>query len=135
MTRLKQGTRVFEILVVVLAAMLLLSACGAQPTTPPTSAANAKGEYSFTQDVLPIFQTRCQNCHGSGRTQAGLNLSNYASLMAGSQNGPVIVAGDASSSKLIQMVQQGKMPKSGPKLLPDQLMILINWAQAGAKDN
>ena len=127
--------KVFGILAVALVAILLLSACGAQPTTPPTSAANATGEYSFAKDVLPIFQSRCQNCHGSGRTQAGLNLTSYASLMAGSQNGPVVVAGDASSSKLIQLVNQGKMPKSGGKLLPDQLMILINWVQAGAKNN
>ena len=134
MTRLKQGTRVFGILVVVLVAMLLLSACG-QPAAVPTRVAGANGEYSFAQDVLPIFQSRCQNCHGSGRTQAGLNLTSYASLMAGSQNGPVVVAGDASSSKLIHLVNQGKMPKSGGKLLPDQLMILINWVQAGAKNN
>jgi len=131
MTKLK----VFGILSVILVAILLLSACGAQPTTPPTSAANATGEYSFAKDVLPILQSRCQNCHGNGRTQAGLNLTSYASLMAGSQNGAVVVVGDASSSKLIQLVNQGKMPKSGGKLLPDQLMILINWVQAGAKNN
>ena len=135
MTKLKHGTKVFGILAVVMTAALLLAACGAQTTAAPTSAANAKGEYSFATDVLPIFQSRCQSCHGSGNPRAGLDLSSYASLMAGAQDGPVIVAGDASSSKLIQLVQRGDMPKSGGKLTSDQLMILINWVQAGAKNN
>ena len=64
-----------------------------------------------------------------------MSRAGYDKLMAGSQNGPVIIAGDPNKSSLIQMVTQGKMPKSGPHLLPAQLQVLVNWVTAGAKNN
>jgi hypothetical protein len=62
-------------------------------------------------------------------------LTNYTSLMVVSVNGPVVVAGNPDSSPLIQMILQGKMPKSGPKLQPNQVQILTEWVQAGAPNN
>ena len=136
MTDIPDRTKVFGVLVIILMVVLFLSACGAQTSPPaPTSSGTVTIPYTFAKDVLPIFQSRCLNCHGATNPKAGLNLSSYQSLMAGSQNGADIVPGDASSSKLIQLVMQGKMPKSGPKLLPNQLQTLINWVQAGAKNN
>jgi hypothetical protein len=94
-----------------------------------------QGEVSFTKDILPIFQKSCVSCHGGEKTSKGLDLKTFASLMAGSQNGQIIVAGDATSSKLVQAIQSGKMPKRGEKLSHAQLDLLINWVNSGAKDN
>ena len=90
---------------------------------------------SFAKDVLPILESRCVKCHGGEKTEKGLNMTSYEHLIAGSEKGPVLVAGDAANSKLIQLVEQGKMPKRAPKLPPDQLQILINWVAAGAVNN
>jgi uncharacterized membrane protein len=142
-------------LIVFLLLAVLLTACTAAATTVaptaasvpaveaiPTSAtalsptgAPAATTVSFANDVLPILQSRCLNCHGGQQTQRGLSVASYATLMAGSDNGPVIVAGDSANSLLIQMIQQGKMPMRGPKLTPDQLQILIDWITAGALNN
>ena len=65
----------------------------------------------------------------------GLDMNTYETLMAGSQNGPVIVPGDADDSLLIQKVTEGKMPKRGPKLTPAQIQIIIDWINAGALNN
>lgn len=110
------------------------------PTSAPTDAPAATDTpaavtVSFANDVMPILQSRCINCHGGQDTKEGLSFASYETLMAGSQNGPVIVPSDPTNSLLIQLIQEGKMPKRGPKLTPDQLQILIDWILAGALNN
>ena len=65
----------------------------------------------------------------------GLDMNTYETFLAGSQNGPVIVPGDANDSLLIQKVTAGKMPKRGPKLTPAQIQIITDWINAGALNN
>jgi len=125
---------------------LLLAACGTQDSpnlqgaagtgsTPTSGTPTAGGAVSFSKDVQPILQSRCINCHGGQKTQKGLDMTSYDKLMAGSENGPVVIPGSLDKSNFIQMVLQGKMPKSGPKLLPAQVQMLENWVTAGAKNN
>jgi hypothetical protein len=107
-----------------------------QPTVPPTgnSAAQA-ATVSFVNDVLPILRSRCFNCHGGNETEEGLDISSFASIMAGSDNGPVIVPGDADNSLLAEQVVSQEMPKRGPKLTPPQVQIIIDWINQGALEN
>jgi uncharacterized membrane protein len=100
----------------------------------PTATPEVSG-VSFANDILPILQNRCFNCHGGEETKEGLNLGSYATLMAGSDNGPVVVAGDAANSLLAQQLLNGKMPKRGPKLTPTQIQLIIDWINAGALNN
>lgn len=102
---------------------------------PPASDTPAAATVSFANDVMPILQSRCFNCHGGDDTKEGLSFASYATLMAGSINGPVLIPGDPVNSLLIQQIQNGKMPKRGPKLTPNQLQILIDWILAGALNN
>jgi len=55
--------------------------------------------------------------------------------MSGSENGFVVVAGDAAHSKLVEMIANQKMPKRGPKLTPPQLQLIVDWVNQGAQDN
>jgi len=84
---------------------------------------------------LPIIQSRCIGCHGRDRIEEGLDMNTHASLMAGSDNGPVIVPGDAANSLLVEMVATQKMPKRGPKLTPPQVQLITDWVSQGALDN
>lgn len=90
---------------------------------------------SFKDDVLPIFQNRCIKCHGGERTEKKFDMTSYDKLMAGSEKGPVLVAGDAAASKMVQLIEQGKMPKRSAKLLPDQIQLIIDWINQGAQNN
>ena len=150
-----------KILIVILLAGLL-AACGSQPTeapaSPPTEEAVPATEapvatdtsapaaqpteepasttgVSFVNDVLPILQSRCLNCHGGDRLEEGLSMKTYADLMAGSENGLVITPGDAENSLLVELVSTQKMPKRGPKLTPPQIQLIIDWINQGALDN
>lgn len=107
-----------------------------QPTEAPTTApAAGTGGVSFANNIAPLLKSRCGSCHGGNQSKEGLNMLTYASLMSGSDNGPVIAAGDANNSLLIQLVSDGTMPKRGPKLTPDQVQLITDWINQGALDN
>jgi len=105
----------------------------AMPTLIPTETV-ASG-VSFANDILPILKGRCTNCHGGKKTEEGLNLTSYETLMAGSENGSVLLPGDADHSLLAQALIEREMPKTGPKLRPDQAQLIIDWINQGALDN
>jgi mono/diheme cytochrome c family protein len=110
------------------------------PTTTPDNssteaAASASGGVSFSKDVLPVLQSRCINCHGGQRTNEGLDIKTYEALMAGSENGQVVIPGDAANSSFVTLAAEGKMPKRGPKLTPAEVQLLTDWVNAGAPNN
>ncbi|MBN2116005.1 MAG: hypothetical protein JW730_05530 [Anaerolineales bacterium] len=108
----------------------------AQATEAPATQPAAEGAtVSFANDVLPIIESRCVNCHGGDRTQEGLDLKTHASLMAGSENGPVVTPGDAANSLLVELIVNQKMPKRGPKLTPPQVQLITDWINQGALEN
>ncbi|NPV56246.1 MAG: hypothetical protein HPY76_06185 [Anaerolineae bacterium] len=102
-----------------------------EPTEPPADA----GGVSFANDVQPILDSRCASCHGLDRTSDGLDLTSYDNVMAGGENGVVVLPGDAANSALVTLSESGEMPKRGPKLTPDQIQTLKDWVNQGALNN
>jgi uncharacterized membrane protein len=107
------------------------------PDEAPTdaSAAAPPASVSFTNDVMPILQSRCFNCHGGERVEEGLLMGSYDEILAGSDNGPVIVPGEAANSLMVELVTNQKMPKRGPKLTPPQVQLVTDWVNSGAPNN
>ena len=106
------------------------------PTQVPATQPAVQGAtVSFTNDILPIINSRCANCHGGNRTEEGLVLLTYADILKGSENGPVIITGNADVSLLVEQVLSQEMPKRGPKLTPPQIQLIIDWINQGALDN
>jgi mono/diheme cytochrome c family protein len=103
------------------------------PTEAPAEAPDAA--VSFAKDVLPIIQSRCINCHGGDRIEEGLLMRTYDEILAGSDNGPVIVPGDVINSLLVELITTKEMPKKGPKLTPPQIQAITEWVAAGAPNN
>ncbi len=103
---------------------------------PPTAEPAAPtGGVSFANDIIPILQSRCLNCHGGDRVEEGLIVKSYADIMAGSDNGPVLIPGDANGSLLVELIVNKEMPKKGPKLTPPQTQLIVDWVNQGALDN
>jgi mono/diheme cytochrome c family protein len=150
-------------LLIVILLVGLLTACGSQPTNTPaslpteepasptqavtnasaptdtaipaTEAVSQGTTVSFAVDIQPLLKSRCGNCHGGNKTEEGLNLLSYASLIQGSDNGLVVNAGSADNSLLVEQVVSQEMPKRGPKLTPPQVQLIIDWINQGALDN
>ena len=99
-------------------------------TPQPTAGATV----SFANDVLPILESRCLNCHGGDRTEEGLSLKTHTDLLAGSDNGAVVIPNDADHSKLAELILNGKMPKRGPKLAPPQIQLIMDWIDQGVNN-
>lgn len=106
-----------------------------EPTEVIKGNSTTEVSVSFSQDILPILKRSCVRCHGGTRTEKKLDLSSYEALMAGSENGAVVIPGDASNSPFVDLVVQGKMPKRGAKLTPDEVQLLIDWVNQGAMNN
>ena len=104
-------------------------------STVPPPADTVVAEVSFSNDIVPMFESRCIKCHGGLKTEEGFDMSTYELLMAGSDNGDMVFAGDAENSPLAQLSVEGKMPKRGPKLTPAQIQLLIDWINVGAPNN
>ena len=95
---------------------------------------------SFAASVLPVLTANCGggNCHLSGKSQVGLSLETYASLMAGSDNGPVVIAGDGAGSLIIRKLRgtAGTRMPQGNLALPGSTISTIEiWIDQGALDN
>ncbi len=82
---------------------------------------------TFTSDIGPLLTERCGACHGSS---AGLAVTDYGSLMAGSASGPVIVPGDPDGSTIVN-VQRGT---HYVQLSAAELDLLIEWITDGAPE-
>ena len=100
-------------------------------------------EVSFKDDILPIFKERCQKCHrprlrGTGRDgipPAGrLDLTSYTSAMRGA----VIDPGWSEDSPIVIRISTtalARMPPEGPRLSEEQIQLIIDWIDEGAKNN
>ena len=87
----------------------------------------------YSSDIQPIFDANCTSCHGNS---AGLNLSSYDNVIAGSNNGIVINAGDASGSTLYQRVEDGSMPAGdNPDLSDADIQSISDWINEGALES
>jgi mono/diheme cytochrome c family protein len=106
-----------------------------KPGTAGASTPNA--ESSFSGQVLPILQAKCQACHNSSTKLGGFDATSYASVMKGNDDGAVVIPGDVTKSLLAQLLQgqNGKfMPPSGA-LPKDEIQVILDWIAAGAKNN
>ena len=97
----------------------------AAPTLAPVV-----GEPTVTDNVQPIFLAHCTSCHNPETAPLGLDLSAYVAVIRGSDNGPVIVPGDAVNSILIQVQSDRHFANA----TAEELAIIVQWINAGAPE-
>src|SRR5687767_4539507 len=98
------------------------------------STALAQEKVTFQDHVLPVFRNTCLNCHNPDKKKAGLDLSSYAAMMAGSNSGKVIEPGDPDGSLLYRLVMHAEepaMPPKGDKLPQADLDKIKGWIAGG----
>ena len=100
----------------------------------PTDA--GRSSPSFQDDILPILTNRCAfaGCHVAGGP-GGIDLRTYDALIAGGNDGAIVIAGNARRSELVEQIVEGEMPPSGPPLPAAQIQLIIDWINEGAKNN
>lgn len=104
--------------------------------TPDTGyTPSAHEPVSFSAEVMPLLEQYCWECHSEENTELGLRLDSYEGVMAGSDYGTVVEAGDPSGSLLVDMMEAGDMPEDGDPVPPDQIEIIKTWIAEGAENN
>ena len=88
----------------------------------------------FEKKVRPVLAEQCYSCHGAKKQSAGLRLDTAAGLKQGADDGPVVVPGDPTKSRLVTSVSRAgdfPMPPKAP-LSPDAVAALTEWVMMGA---
>ena len=108
-------------------------AAGAQaafPTGPAVTVA-----YS---DLMPFFEARCFECHGRGKSKAGIRLDEPAELVGMERKGRTIVRpGDPEGSSLLTVLtlpvdDELAMPPEGDRASTEEIAKVRAWIAAGA---
>jgi len=109
---------------------LALLAVSCKPTTP-------EKKVSFTDDVKPLLEQRCVNCHHVGALLGELNLENRTLAMAARSKGPAIVPGKPAESPMYLVLtlpegDQRAMPPTGHRIENDEVELIRRWIAEGA---
>lgn len=86
----------------------------------------------FAKSIAPILAEHCLECHDAPTRQGGLDLSHRQSALIGGDSGAVMVAGDASASRLWQTIHSDEMPPDRPPLSDEEKRLLFQWIENGA---
>nr|MDQ3333121.1 hypothetical protein [Planctomycetota bacterium] len=124
--------RPFSILMSLSVALLSSAAVAEEPAAPTPP------KVTYDDHVKAIFRAKCANCHNTDKKVAGLDLTNYTSMMQGGGSGAAIEGGDASASYLWMVVShetEPYMPPNSPKLDDATLAVIKEWIDLGAPEN
>jgi len=99
---------------------------------------------SFSQDVKPIIDKNCIECHqagGEGEVASGFDMASYDGLIKGARFGPMIIKGDAEGSNMI-VLMEGRadpsisMPHGQQKSISKaDIQTIRLWVEQGARNN
>ena len=105
------------------------------------------GQIDYSQDIQPIFNNHCLDCHTGSNGSGALKLNSYEDVMEGSSNnGPVVFPFNADSSLLHRVLLPMpvivpnepiccQMPKNADPLSFDQITIIQDWINEGALES
>jgi hypothetical protein len=92
---------------------------------------------SYAKDIAPIFELKCVSCHGNGRLDAGLDLTDWSQFV----DGRIVVPTAADNSLLVWTIEwRAGFPSMPPPnfsvpLTAVQIRGVKTWIDEGAKNN
>ena len=80
----------------------------------------------FEKKIRPVLAENCYECHNSvNKAKGDLVLDYKDGFLDGGETGPALIPGKPKKSLLLQVlrheIQDLKMPKGGPKVMPEVL--------------
>lgn len=112
-----------------------VAAAGRSAQAPGTE---PKKGLEYPRDVAPILAARCGACHGTTKKKGGLSLASREAILAGGEDGPVIVAGKPGESEVIRRLrlpiddEHHMPPDTKPQPTAEEIGILARWIAEGA---
>lgn len=120
-------------------ALLILLGLGLGAQTRVDSAQATRVE--FSRDIRPILSDNCFACHGPDQAErkAKLRLDTEEGMLAVIEGRHVVKPGSASESELVRRISTEDHddlmppPESGKSLTPQQVALIRQWIDEGAK--
>ncbi|MSU21689.1 MAG: hypothetical protein EXS30_09875 [Pedosphaera sp.] len=99
------------------------------------SPASANQTNALASTAMVILRKNCLNCHNAEKKKGELILESREALLKGGENGPVVVPGKASESRMAQFLLPDADPHMPPKkqLTDEQVATMRAWIDDGAK--
>ena len=97
----------------------------------------AKARVSYSKQVFPLIQAKCQACHQPALAGGKLVMTKFSDFSKGGENGKPFVPGHPEKSALIEYItgKRTLMPKGGPALSSPEIALFKQWISEGAKDD
>jgi hypothetical protein len=89
----------------------------------------------FTDKVRPVLLESCFKCHGGEKIKGALDINTRESLLHPTDDGPVVIPGNAKASKLYKSIirsEEPYMPAKQDRLADDKIAAIAQWIDAGA---
>ncbi len=106
---------------------------------PPDKSASESEAVDYLGQIKPILTRHCVACHGAVKPRGGLRLDTAAAALKGGKSGPAVIAGRGEESPLIAAVRGDgpgeRMPLNRPPLAADEIKLLRDWIDQGARAN
>ncbi len=102
--------------------------------SPHLKGADEAKKVTFVDDVLPILENKCVNCHNPDESKGGLDLSSFSAAMNGGSGGDIVVSQDANSSRIYTLTahkEEPFMPPKGTAATEKELKVIADWVAGG----
>ena len=99
----------------------------------------SQAQVDYEEDIQPIFDQHCVNCHGSS---SGVDLSSYNAVMSsvGDQyEKRIVIEGEPDQSPLVDKIEPNpefvaQMPLGNSPLSNDEISLIRTWIEEGANE-
>jgi hypothetical protein len=109
------------------ALLLLLAGLPGRAETPP----------DFVHRVAPVLREHCADCHMGAKKKGGLSMNTREDLLAGGENGAVLVPGKPEESRMLALLApadpEDRMPPKGDAVPPEKIEEIRRWIAGGAE--
>ena len=100
-----------------------------------TSVLSASAAVDFSHQIVPILREHCAECHAGDKKKGGFSFNDRKALLEGGENGPLVAAGKAGMSRMIEVIlstdSDEQMPPKGKRVPADQIALLKEWIDSG----
>jgi hypothetical protein len=101
------------------------------PTPLPTATTAPIASLTWEGGIAQLFDAKCTACHNLDQKSGGLDLSSYASTLAGGNSGAGVIPGDTENSQVVIIQTPGN---HFGQFTEEELAQVIEWIEAGAPE-
>ena len=99
---------------------------------------HAVDEIDFIEDIYPLLEANCLDCHGPDEAEAEFRVDSRQALLSGGGSGiPTVVAGDLFESYLVEVLREEddeyRMPQKADPLPELEIALIEKWIETGAE--